>query len=151
MNRSLAVISLGMTRFLLMQRPIAISLIAVLFALAAGYLWTIAAVMLAAPGTISLMAGKQLMYGLELAGPYMTLLVGAAYALVASGLFRVQNWARWAALSTMAIGIGWLVPKISMAELGLPVFWYGLQIAVRAALAWYLAQAPAALEAFGRK
>ena len=143
--------SAATSTLLTMRRPIVISLIAVLFALAAGYLWTIAAVMFAAPGTISLMAGSQLMYGLELAGPYMSLLVGAAYALVAFGLFRLRNWARWATLVIMAIGIGWLVPKISMAELGLPVFWYGLQIAMRAALAWYLAQAPAALEAFGRK
>lgn len=143
--------SAATSTLLTMQRPTAISLIAALFALAGGYLWIIAAVMLAAPGTISLMAGRQLMYGLELAGPYMSLLVGAAYALVAFGLFRLRNWARWATLVIMAIGIGWLVPKISMAELGLPVFWYGLQIAMRAALAWYLAQAPAALEAFGRK
>jgi hypothetical protein len=60
-----------------MQRPALVTVIAVLFFLAAIYLWTIGAVMLLAPGTISLMSGSQFMYGLELAGPYMALLVGA--------------------------------------------------------------------------
>jgi len=32
-----------------------------------------------------------------------------------------------------------------------PVLWYGLQIAVRVAAAWYLAQAPAVLDAFAVK
>jgi hypothetical protein len=122
--------------------------ISVLFGVAAIYLWTIGLVKLAAPNAISLMSGAQLMYGLELAGPYMALLVGAGWALVGWGLFRLYNWARWVAMLVMVVGIAWLVPKISMAELGVPVFWYGLQIALRAAAAWYLAQAPAVIDAF---
>jgi hypothetical protein len=131
-----------------MQRPALVTVIAVLFFLAAIYLWTIGAVMLLAPGTISLMSGSQFMYGLELAGPYMALLVGAGWALVGWGLFRLHNWARWAAMLVMTIGIASLVPKISAAELGVPLLWYGLQIALRAAAAWYLAQAPAVIESF---
>ena len=50
----------------------------------------------------------------------------------------------------MTVGIAWLVPKISMAELGVPVLWYGFQIALRAAVAWYLAQAPAVIDAFAK-
>jgi len=119
--------------------------------LAAIYLWTIGVVKLVAPDAISLMSGAPLMYGLELAGPYMALLVGAGWALVGWGLFRLYNWARWAAMLVMVVGIAWLVPKISMAELGVPVFWYGLQIALRAAAAWYLAQAPAVIDAFAGK
>jgi hypothetical protein len=122
--------------------------ISVLFGVAAIYLWTIGLVKLAAPNAISLMSGAQLMYGLELAGPYMALLVGAGWALVGWGLFRLYNGARWVAMLVMVVGIAWLVPKISMAELGVPVFWYGLQIALRAAAAWYLAQAPAVIDAF---
>ena len=91
------------------------------------------------------------MYGLELAGPYMTLLVGTGWALIGWGLFRLHNWARWAAMLVMALGIAALVPKISTAELGAPVLWYGLQIAFRAAAAWYLAQAPAVLDSFSNK
>jgi hypothetical protein len=91
------------------------------------------------------------MFGLELAGPYMALLVGCGWALLAWGLLRLHNWARWGAMLIMTIGIAWLVPKISMAELGLPLFWYGLQIALRGALAWYLAQSPAVIDSFAGK
>lgn len=90
------------------------------------------------------------MYGLELAGPYMALLVGIGWAIVGLCLFHLQNWARWAAMLVMTVGIAWLVPKISMADLGVPVLWYGLQIALRAAVAWYLAQAPAVIDAFAK-
>jgi hypothetical protein len=134
-----------------MQRPAGVTVISVLFGLAAIYLWTIGVVKLVAPEALSLMSGAQLMYGLELAGPHMALLVGAGWALVGWGLFRLQNWARWAAMLVMIVGIAWLVPRISMAELGVPVFWYGLQIALRAAAAWYLAQAPAVIDAFAGK
>lgn len=88
------------------------------------------------------------MYGLELAGPYMFLLCGLGYALIGWGLFRLQNWARWVAMLVMVVGVASLVPKVSMAELGLPVFWYGFQIALRVAVGWYLAQAPSVIDAF---
>jgi hypothetical protein len=134
-----------------MQRPAGVTAIAALFGLAAIYLWTIGMVKLLAPNAISLMSGASLMYGLELAGPYMALLVGSGWALLGWGLFRLHNWARWAAMLVMTIGIAWLVPKISMAEIGVPILWSGLQIALRAAAAWYLAQAPAVIDSFARK
>ena len=134
-----------------MQRPTGVTAISLLFFAAAIYLWTIAVVKLLAPDAITLMSGAQLMYGLELAGPYMALLVGSAWALVAWGLFRLHNWARWAAMLVMIVGVAWLVPKISMAALGIPILWYGLQIALRAAAAWYLAQAPAVIDSFASK
>jgi hypothetical protein len=134
-----------------MQRPAGVTVISILFFAAALYLWTIGVVKLVAPDAITLMSGTQLMYGLELAGPYMAFLIGVGYALVALGLFRLHNWARWAAMLVMVIAVAWLVPKISMAELGGPVFWYGLQIALRAAAAWYLAQAPAVIDGFAPK
>ena len=143
---------LGLVFFLiLMQRPAGVTVISALFFLAAIYLWTIGVVKLLAPDAISLMSGAQLMYGLELAGPYMAMLVGAGYALVGWGLFRLHNWARWAAMLVMVVAVASLVPKISMAELGVPVIWYGVQIALRAAVAWYLAQAPAVVNAFAGK
>jgi hypothetical protein len=131
-----------------MQRPTGVTVLSVLFFAAALYLWTIAVVKLLAPEAVSLMSGAPLMYGLALAGPIMALLVGAAYGLVGWGLFRMHNWARWVAMLVMVIGVASLVPRISMAELGVPVFWYGLQIALRVAVGWYLAQAPAVVDAF---
>ncbi|HKV81290.1 MAG TPA: hypothetical protein VJP02_24295 [Candidatus Sulfotelmatobacter sp.] len=134
-----------------MQRPQGLTAIASLFALVATYLWVIGAIKLAAPGAISLMAGRHFLYGLELAGPYMMLLGGGVYALVAWGLFRLQNWARWSAMLLIVISTASLIPKISMAELGVPVLWYGLQIALRVAIGWYLAQAPAVIDTFSAK
>jgi hypothetical protein len=134
-----------------MQRPKGVIAITVLFAIAASYLWTVGVILLIAPGTISLTAGRYFAYGLEIAGPYMILLVGSCYAAIACGLFRVHSWARWLAMMIIAFSIVPLVPKISMAELGLPVLWYGLQVALRVAAGWYLAQAPSVLDAFTQK
>jgi len=134
-----------------MQLPKGLAAIASLFALVAAYLWAIAAIKLAASGAISLMAGRHFLFGLELAGPYMMLVGGSVYALVAWGLFRLQNWARWIAMLLIVISTASLIPKISMAELGVPILWYGLQIALRVAIGWYLAQAPAVIDAFAAK
>jgi hypothetical protein len=134
-----------------MQRPVDITVIGVLFLLAGIYLWTIAVIMLIQPGAISLMSGAPLMFGLELAGPYMALLIGAGWALVGWGLFQLHNWARWAAMLVLTLSIAWLVPKISAAAIGGQLLWYGVQIALRAATAWYLAQAPAVVDSFAGK
>ena len=133
-----------------MQRPTLVTILSLLSFAAAIYLFALAAILCIAPGALSLMAGRYFMYGLELAGPYMILLFGAGYGLIGWGLFRLQNWARWAAMLLMAVGVAALVPRISMAELGLPVFWYGFQIALRVAVGWYLAQAPSVIDAFAR-
>ena len=134
-----------------MHRPTGVTIVSAFFFLAALYLWAIAVVKLLSPNAVSLMASAPFMYGLELAGPYMALLVGGGWATIAVGLFRLHNWARWAAMLLITIGIASLVPKISSAEIGAQLLWYGLQIALRAAVAWYLAQAPAVLDAFAAK
>ena len=134
-----------------MQRLKGLTAIASLFALIAAYLWGIGAIKLASPSAISLMAGRYFLYGLELAGPYMMLLGGSVYALIAWGVFRLQNWARWTAMLLIVISTASLIPKISMAELGIPILWYGLQIALRVAIGWYLAQAPAVIDVFAAK
>lgn len=131
-----------------MPRPRGVIAFAALFALAAFYLGVVGIARLISPATISLMAAKHFMYGLELAGPYMILLASSIYGVVACGLFRLKNWARWTAMLIIAFSITPLVPKISMAELGFPVLWYGLQIALRVAAGWYLAQSPSVLDAF---
>lgn len=133
-----------------MKRPLPVAFITTYFLFAAAYLWSLAAVLIVAPGKLSLMLGARFMYGLELAGPYMMLLVGCAYAVIGWGLFRLQNWARWLAMLMLVLLIGSLVPAISSAQLNLKFFALGLEIAVCAAAGFYLAQAPSALEAFGR-
>jgi hypothetical protein len=131
-----------------MQQPKGVTAIAVLFALAAIDLCAIAAIRLISPGSISLMSAKYFLYGLELAGPFMILIGSAIYGIVSWGLLRLHNWARWMAMLMIAVSLAPLVPKISMAELGVPVLCYGLQIALRVAAAWYLAQAPSVIDAF---
>jgi hypothetical protein len=129
-------------------RPFPITVVSLLLCVAALYLWILGTTLLVWPGALSLMAGSQLMHGLELAGPFMMLLIGMGYSLVGWGLFQLKNWARVAVLLLLVLGVGALVPKISMAPLGSQVLWYGLQIAVRVALGWYLAQAPSVIDVF---
>jgi hypothetical protein len=133
------------------ERPLGITVIAALFVLAGIYLWSLALIRLFALGAVSLMAGVWFMFGLVRAGPYMALIVGAGWMLVGLGLFLLQNWARWIAMGLTVLYIAALVPAISMARLGLPVFWYGLLIALVSAVGWYLAQSPAVLDSFRRK
>ena len=130
------------------ERPNGVTLIAAYFVAGGIYLLAIGIVKLISPGAISLMAGRYFMYGLETAGPYMALLVGSAWGAVGWGLFRLHNWARWLAMLGMVLGVWALVPQISMASLGAPVLWYGLQIALRVAAGWYLAQSPSVIESF---
>jgi hypothetical protein len=59
----------------IMQRPAGVTVIAVLFFLAAAYLGVVGIAMLASPGTLPMRLGAPLLHGLELAGPYMFLLV----------------------------------------------------------------------------
>ena len=133
-----------------MPRPPLVTILALLLFAAALYLWSLAGILWIAPGALSLMAGKYFMYGLEVAGPYMILFFGAGYALIGWGLFWLQNWARWAAILVMVLGVASLVPKISTAELGIPLIWYGFQIAARVAVGWHLAQAPSVIDAFAQ-
>ena len=58
------------------------------------------------------MAGKYITYGLEIAGPYMILLVGSSYAVIAWGLFRLHNWARWLAVAWMAFHVAISYPVL---------------------------------------
>ncbi len=88
------------------------------------------------------------MYGLEMGGTSATLLIGLEWVLVGVGLLWLHNWARWVAMVVMVVGIAMLVPKIGAAEIGSGLLWDGLQITLRAAMAWYLAQAPAVIDSF---
>ena len=127
-----------------MQRPIGVTAIAILFFLAAAYLSVIGAVMLVSPGAVSMALGSPLLSGLELAGPYMFLLMGGAGALIGWGLLRLNNWARRAAIVVGFIGVVMLVPGVSAAAVDFraSLLWGGLGIIVRVMIVWYLFQAP---------
>jgi len=127
------------------QPPKGVAIIAALFFLAAAYLEVCGAIMLAAPGAISMARGAPLLGGLELAGPYMFLLVGTIGALIAWGLLRLNRWARRAAIIVALLGLVELIPSVSSAVFeyrGGQLAWGGIAVMVRAMIVWYLYQPP---------
>ena len=128
-----------------MPRPIGISLIAILFLLTAAYLIVIAVVMLLSPGAVSMSSGADFLGGLEVAGPYMFLLVAAVAIAIGVGLLRLYNWARRLAIVTALLGMVLLLPSVSSAVLDFRIaqlIWGGLGVMVRAMIVWYLYQHP---------
>jgi len=135
------------------ERPSSVTVIAVLFFLVAGYLAAIGIIEFVVPGSLSMALGAGITYGRELSGPQTALSVGAGWALIGWGLYRLRNWARWCAILIMVIGIAGSVPAVSAAARDLTWrFWfYGAQIMVRVVIAWYMAASPELVEAFVRK
>jgi len=127
------------------ERPAGVTAIAVAFLLAAAYLLVIGLTILARPGLISMAVGAPLLGGLELAGPYMFLLIALLGIVVGIGLLRLYNWARWAAILAAAIGVLFLLPDVSSAVLDFhfgKLAWGGLGTIVRVMIVWYLFQEP---------
>jgi hypothetical protein len=126
--------------------PTGVTVIAFVFFFAAVYLGLIAVVMLAWPGVASMALGAPLLNGLELAGPYMFLLMAGVGALIGWGLWRLNNWARRAAIVVGFVGLVMLVPSVSAAavEFRVSLLWAGLGIVVRVMIVWYLYQTPVA-------
>jgi hypothetical protein len=125
--------------------PAGVATIAIVFFLAATYVGAIGAVMLALPGMVSMAWGAPLLGGLELAGPYMFLLLAALGALLGWGLLRLNRWARRAVILVALLGILELVPTVSIAVVELrasPLIWGGLGVIVRVMIVWYLYQEP---------
>lgn len=133
-----------------MERPLGITAIAGAFYLVAAYLCAVGVIEFAVPGTISPSMRAPFMYGRELAGPESAIFVGAGWALVGWGLMRVENWARWAALVLLAIGIVEGIPAVSAASIdpGWRLAWYGGQMMAKVVGIWYLTMAPDAITAF---
>jgi hypothetical protein len=125
--------------------PVGVTAIACLFFIAAGYLSILALLMLFSPGSVSMSLGAPLLGGLELAGPYMFLLVAAVGAAIGFGLLRLNNWARRAAIAAALLGVVQLVPTVSSAVVGFQaaaLVWGGLGVIVRVMAVWYLFQEP---------
>ncbi len=125
-----------------MQRPVGVTAIAIVFAAASIYLGALGAIMLLIPGAVRMSLGAPLLHGLELAGPYMFLLAAAVSAIVSSGLFRLRNLARRAAIAICFAGMVLLIPKVSAdaADFGPRFFTAGAMLVVRMMIVWYLWQ-----------
>ncbi len=135
------------------ERPASVTVIATLFFLVAGYLVAIGIAEVFDPGALSMTRGTGLTYGRELSGPQAAISVGLGWALVAWGLYRLRNWARWCAMVLMVIGVAGSVPAVSAAarDLNWRFFFYGAQIMARVVIAWLLAASPEVIEAFVKK
>src|SRR5208282_3632143 len=132
--------------------PNGVRAIAALFALCGIYLGIAGGVMLVRPGTISMSAGAPLLFGLELSGPYMFLLMAVVGGGVACGLMKLNNLARHAASLIAIAGVVMLVPSVSAATVMVQpkaLAFGGLGIIVRVMVAWYLSQGEVA-DAFRR-
>lgn len=135
------------------ERPAGVAAIAVLFSVTAAYLLVLGSVMLAAPGALSMALGAPILGGLELAGPYMFLLMAATAFIISFGLLRLNKWARRAALLAGMIGIAMLLPAVSSSVIEFrprTLAWGGLGMIVRMMVVWYLWQTPVA-EQFANK
>ena len=127
---------------MLMQRPIGVTAIAVVFFLASAYLASLAILRLVSETSVSLSLGAPLLHGLELAGPYMFLLTAAAAALIGFGLLRLNNIARRAGVLVGLAGMVMLIPKVGAdaADFSPKFFLVGAAIAIRMMMVWYLWQ-----------
>ena len=93
--------------------PSGVRAIATLFGICGLYLAVCGGLILLRPGTLSMVAGAALLFGLELAGPYMFLLMAVVGAGVAWGLLERNNVVRHAAVLIAITGIVMLVPSVS--------------------------------------
>jgi hypothetical protein len=127
------------------MRPAGVLAIAIVFLVISAYLSAIGLTMLIAPGLISMALGAPLLFGLELAGPYMFLLLAIVAGLIGWGLLRLNHWARRAAALVAVLGVMLLVPRVSG---DLVAMQFGnlavgaLETIVRVIVTWYLYQAP---------
>lgn len=123
--------------------PREIRIIAALFALCGIYLAICGLIMLVRPGLLGMSVGATLLFGLELAGPWMFLLMAVVGFAVAFGLMRLNNIVRHIALLIACAGIVWLVPAVSAAAVAVQpkgLFWGGVGIIIRVVVAWNLAK-----------
>ena len=135
------------------ERPAGVTAVAAAFSLAAAYLLAVGLTMLTRPGLVSMAAGAELLGGLELAGPYMFLLMAALGGIIALGLWLLHRWARWLAMLVAIIGVVMLLPGVSSAMFDFRIgklAWEGLGTILRIMIVWYLSQEPVR-EAFAAK
>jgi len=129
------------------QIPAGVRATAILFALCATYLAVAGLLMLFRPGLLPMSAGAPLLFGLELAGPYMFLLMAVAGGGVAWGLVRLNNITRHVAMLIACAGIVMLLPTISGATTAAnwkALATAGAGIVIRVVVAWYLGRADVA-------
>ena len=123
------------------RAPPGVRAIAALFAICGVYLAVLGVLMLIRPGAIPMSTGAPLLFGLELSGPYMFLLMAFVAGAVAWGLIRLNNITRHVAMLIAIAGVVMLVPAVSGATVMVnarALIWGGMGIIVRVIVAWHL-------------
>jgi cell division protein FtsW (lipid II flippase) len=134
------------------ERPAGVTAVADAFLLAAAYLFGVGLAMLVRPELVPLGTGRHLLGGFAFAGPHIFLLTAVLGAMVAFGLWRLHNWARWLAILCAMIGVVLLVPSVSSAVVFFrfgKLAWGALGTIVRVMIVQYFFQ-PGVKEAFQR-
>lgn len=129
------------------ERPTGVTWIGAVFFLGTAYLGATGIVMIVRPGLVPLTVGSSFLGGLELAGPYMFLVFSLVCGLIGWGLFRLNRWARRAAIAAAFVGIVLLVPGVSSSVISFrasALLWGALGVIVRVMILWYLFQEPVA-------
>lgn len=124
------------------QRPLGVTVVAVVFLAASAYLAALGLIKLVAPGAVSLSLGAPLLHGLEIAGPFMFMIAAGIGGIVGYGLLRLRNLARRAAIVIAMAGMVMLIPKVSAASSDITprFFLAGSAIVLRMMIIWYLWQ-----------
>jgi hypothetical protein len=92
-----------------MQRPLGVTVIGCFFLLAGVYLCAISAVILITPSAVQTLQAVPFVSVLRLVSPYVTLIVGTVWAIIAWGLFQLRDWARFVATLMLGSGAAWML------------------------------------------
>jgi hypothetical protein len=131
-----------------MQRPLAVTVIGCFFLLAGVYLCAISAVILITPSAVQTMQALPFVSVLESVSPYLTLIVGTVWAIIAWGLFQLRDWARFVSTLVLGAGIAWmLVTLLLHRHSAWRIFLACFEITWRSAALWYLL-APTTIDRF---
>ena len=122
------------------------------FLLAGTYLCSISVLWLLARGHFRGLSGLPLLHSVSLASPYLSFGIGIAWSLVAWGLFRLHDWARWLAQIFLAIGVALELPMLLLNGMHFGPRWViGIpEIILRVVAVGYLFT-PGVLQAFTGK
>jgi hypothetical protein len=134
-----------------MQRPPAVTVIGCFFLVAGVYLCAISSVILITPSAVQTLKALPFVFALRPVSPYVTLIVGTAWAIIAWGLFQLRDWARFVATLVLGTGVAWaLVTLLLHRHFAWRILLACFEIAWRSAALWYLL-APSTIERFTGK
>ena len=128
------------------QRPLGVTLVALLLTLFGVFLIAITSVRWFAPGFVGPVRHMALLRTMGLINSYVAILAGVVWILIGCGLFTLHGFARLAAMILIFMGVGFDVGRLAVAAPGFGRFpvWIIASILVRLVIVWYLFRSPVA-------